>query len=77
MRSPGGSKMYKWIAKIVLKEFAPAVVDSIIKILEMLAKNSDTTVDDAVVLQIMKYRDDIVNFLLLNVDSIIHEKTKI
>lgn len=68
--------MFKWIAKIVLREFAPAVVDSIIKILEMLAKNSETTIDDALVLQIMKYRDEIINFLLLNVDSIIHEKNK-
>ena len=63
--------MKNWIVKIVLKNFAAPVVDSVIDVLDQLASNSDTTIDDAVVQQIKNYRDVIVNFLLSHVDDIV------
>lgn len=67
--------MFKWIAKIVLRKFAAPVVDCIIQVLDQLAQNTDTTIDDAVVQQIKNYRDVIINFLLSHVDTIIKKTT--
>lgn len=63
--------MFKWIAKLVLRKFAAPVVDCVIMVLEELATNTDTGIDDAIVEQVKNYRDIIINFLVSHVDNII------
>jgi hypothetical protein len=59
---------------MVLKRFAGPIVDCVIDVLEHLAENTDTNIDNELVEQIRNYRDVIVSFLVSHVDDITSKK---
>lgn len=66
--------MFKFIARLILRKFAEPVVDCLILIMQELADNTDTGIDDAIVEQLKNYKAVIVRFLLSNIDNIIDKK---
>ena len=67
--------MWKWLLKKTIVAFAEPIVDAILDVLESLAGNSATNIDDIFVARLRELRDVIISFLISNVDEIL-KKTK-
>lgn len=66
--------MWKWIMKKTIVAFAEPIVDAVLDVLESLAHNTATNIDDIFVARLRELRDVIIAFLVSNVDDILMKK---
>lgn len=62
--------MRKWIMKLMIIKLAEPILDTIIEVLEKLAKNTNNQVDNVVVATLRRYKQLILDYVLGQIPKI-------
>lgn len=62
--------MRKWIIKMMILKLAEPILDTIIEVLEKLAKNTSNQIDDIVVSTLKRYKQLILDYVFGQIKQI-------